>query len=39
MSNEGEMATPEADKDVELVPHLRRRKLVECAQQKFEQGK
>ncbi|XP_018576940.1 anoctamin-8 [Anoplophora glabripennis] len=38
MSNEGEMATPESDKDAEAVPNLRRRKFVQCAQQKFEQA-
>ncbi|XP_063905068.1 anoctamin-8 isoform X4 [Zophobas morio] len=34
MSNEGEMATQESD----AASHLRRRKLVECAQEKIEQG-
>lgn len=34
MSNEGEMATQESDP----ASNLRRRKLVECAQEKIEQG-
>jgi hypothetical protein len=34
MSNEGEMATQESDP----TSNLRRRKLVECAQEKIEQG-